>query len=291
MCIGYTHTWSKRRTMSSSSRQGVVFATEVKALSSRFGMGIGYSWAILLIWWVHFMRWILICALNFNWSVCCYRILESILKGRSFSTRRMSSTSIRLGSRHDMTLSRDDLSRAFFCSAAVYESSTEEAEILFRKTQREHPAVRFAKVHMSLNLPGEQKFLVAYAEDAIFIAFRGTTTLEDVAANLKLANHSRFGDAFHSGFFKRTDVFFKPGCDSMPGLLSLRKRIIFCGHSLGGAVAHMVLLRLFVENNWNLKDVSHYSQDWCSTCSHINNSSVVISALVLATQGFHRLCL
>ncbi len=223
--------------------------------------------------------------------MCCYRILESILKGRSFSTRRMSSTSIRLGSNDDRTLPRDDLSRAFFCSVAVYESSTEEAEMLFRKTQREHPAVRFAKVHMSLNLPGEQKFLVAYADDAIFIAFRGTTTLGDVATNLKLANHSRFGGAFHSGFFKRTDVFVKPDCNPMPGLLSLQKRIIFCGHSLGGAVAHMVLLRLLVENNWNPNDVGHYSQDWCSTCSHINNSSVVISALVLATQGFHGLCL
>ncbi|CAK9856866.1 unnamed protein product [Sphagnum jensenii] len=166
----------------------------------------------------------------------------------------MSSTSIRLGSNDDRTLRRDDLSRAFFCSVAVYESSTEEAEILFRKTQSEHPAVRFAKVHMSLNLPGEQKFLVAYADDAIFIAFRGTTTLEDIAANLKVANHSGFGGAFHSGFFKRTDVFFQPNCDPMPGLFSLQKRIIFCGHSLGGAVAHMVLLRLLVENNLNTND-------------------------------------
>ncbi|CAK9881404.1 unnamed protein product [Sphagnum jensenii] len=182
------------------------------------------------------------------------RILESILKVWSFSTRRMSSTSIRLGSNDDRTLPRDDLSRAFFCSVAVYGSSTEEAEMLFRKTQREHPAVRFAKVHMSLDLPGEQKFLVAYADDAIFIAFRGTTTLEDVATNLKLANHSRFGGAFHSGFFKRTDVFVKPDCNPMLGLFSLQKRIIFCGHSLGGAVAHMVLFRLLVENNWNPND-------------------------------------
>ncbi len=214
-----------------------------------------------------------------------------LVRGRSFSTRRMSSTSIGLGRNDERMPSREDLSRAFFCSAAVYESSNERAEILLQNTQRHYPTITFAKVHMSLDLFGEQKFLVAYAEDAIFIAFRGTTTLEDVAINLKLARKSGFGGAFHRGFFQRSDVFFKPDCDLMPGLFSLQKRIIFCGHSLGGAVAHMVLFRLLVENMWNLDDVSHYSQDWFSTHSQINNNLVVISAFVLATPGFGRLCL
>jgi len=187
--------------------------------------------------------------------------------------------------------SREDLSRAFFCSAAVYESSNERAEIMLQNTQRDYPTIKFEKVHMSLDLFGEHKFLVAYAEDAIFIAFRGTTSLEDIATNLKLARDSRFGGAFHCGFFKRSDVFFKPDCNPILGLLSLQKRIIFCGHSLGGAVAHMVLFRLFVENNWNFEDVSHYSQEWFSTYSQINNNSVVISEFVLATPGSRGLCL
>jgi len=216
---------------------------------------------------------------------------KSILKGRSFSTRRMSSTPIGLGRDGERMPSREDLSRAFFCSAAVYESSNESAEILLQNTQREYPTIKFAKVHMSLDLFGEHKFLVAYAEDAIFIAFRGTTTLEDIATNLKLATDPSFGGAFHWGFFKRSDVFFKPDCNPIQGLLSLRKRIIFCGHGLGGAVAHMVLFRLFVVNNWNFKDVSHYSQAWFSTSSQINNNSVVISEFVLATPGFRGLYL
>jgi hypothetical protein len=166
----------------------------------------------------------------------------------------MSSTPIGLGRDGERMPSREDLSRAFFCSAAVYESSNESAEILLQNTQREYPTIKFAKVHMSLDLFGEHKFLVAYAEDAIFIAFRGTTTLEDIATNLKLATDPSFGGAFHWGFFKRSDVFFKPDCNPIQGLLSLRKRIIFCGHGLGGAVAHMVLFRLFVVNNWNFKD-------------------------------------
>jgi hypothetical protein len=122
---------------------------------------------------------------------------------------------------------------------------------------------------MSLELLGQQKFLVAYAEDAIFIAFRGTETLDDLATDLKTVNHPKFGGAFHAGFFERADVFMGSDQNPMKGLLSLNKRIIFCGHSLGGAVAHMVLLRYLLENNWNLDEVSHYSQHPCSTCSQV----------------------
>jgi hypothetical protein len=129
--------------------------------------------------------------------------------------------------------SKEDLSRAFFCSEAVYESSNGGAEIFLQNTQRHYPTIQFAKVHMSLDLFGQHKFLVAYAEDAIFIAFRGTTTLEDIATNLKLARDPRYGGAFHSGFFKRSDVFFKPDCNPILGLLSLQKRIIFCGWGCG----------------------------------------------------------
>ncbi|CAM6066599.1 unnamed protein product [Sphagnum tenellum] len=167
----------------------------------------------------------------------------------------MSSSSIQPGCCDD-TLSRDDLSRAYFCSEAVYKSSVTRATAFLQKTQCDHPIVRFEKVHMSLELLGQQKFLVAYAEDAIFIAFRGTETLDDLAADLKMVNHPKFGGAFHAGFFKRADVFMGSDQNPMKGLLSLNKRIIFCGHSLGGAVAHMVLLRYLLEENWKVDEQS-----------------------------------
>ncbi|CAM6060105.1 unnamed protein product [Sphagnum tenellum] len=84
--------------------------------------------------------------------------------------------------------------------------------------------------------------------------FEAPQLLKTLPTNLKLARDSRLGGALHCGFSKRSDVFFKPDCNPILGLLSLQKRIIFCGHSLGGAVAHMVLFRLFVENNWNFQD-------------------------------------
>lgn len=133
---------------------------------------------------------------------------------------------------------------------------------------------------MSLELLGQQKFLVAYAEDVIFIAFRGTQTLDDLATDLKMVNRPKFGGAFHAGFSKRADVFMGSDQNPMKGLLSLNKRIIFCGHSLGGAVAHMVLLGYLLENNWNLDEVSHYSQHPCSTCSQVT----LLVQLLLALQ-------
>ncbi|CAK9866930.1 unnamed protein product [Sphagnum jensenii] len=92
------------------------------------------------------------------------------------------------------------------------------------------------------------KFMVAYANDAIFIAFRGTTTPQHLAKTLRMDNHDM---KFHAGFFKRANVFMGPGHKNiMHELLRSGKRIIFCGHSLGGAVAHMVLLRILLEDNW-----------------------------------------
>ncbi|CAM6015418.1 unnamed protein product [Sphagnum balticum] len=92
------------------------------------------------------------------------------------------------------------------------------------------------------------KFMVAYANDAIFIAFSGTTTPQRLAKTLQMDNHDM---KFHAGFFKRANVFMGPGHKNiMHELLSSGKRIIFCGHSSGGAVAHMVLLRILLEDNW-----------------------------------------
>jgi hypothetical protein len=110
---------------------------------------------------------------------------------------------------------------------------------------------------MSVDLYSDgQKFLVAYAADAIFIAFRGTTTCKDVASNLRTDNHHKFGGSFHAGFFKRANDFLHVHDETLPSnrvwelIHESKKRIVFCGHSLGGAVAHMVLLLILLEENW-----------------------------------------
>lgn len=161
----------------------------------------------------------------------------------------------------DKKLSEDDLCGALFCSMAVYMTNA-EAESFFREPQFCFPSITVDKVHMSLN-PSEggprQKFLVAYIENCIFIAFRGTENLHDVACDIKINRHyQKFGGTFHKGFFDRADAFMGSNHSPLRGLLKTGKRIIFCGHSLGGAVAHMVLLRFLLEYDLLLNNVRQY---------------------------------
>ncbi len=54
---------------------------------------------------------------------------------------------------------------------------------------------------------------------------------------------------FHKGFLKRSDVFNVGRGPYLPLLELLSKperRIILCGHAVGGAVSHMILLRFLL---------------------------------------------
>ncbi len=154
------------------------------------------------------------------------------------------------------TLRTDDITRALVCATAVYEK---DATHFFAQSQR---GIQFEKVHMSLNLTDPpQRFMVAYSEDAIFIAFRGTETLADMCCDLEIDAQARFEGRFHRGFFKRSKVFYvgeSPQLLIFELLRDSQRRVILCGHSLGGAVSHMVLLRFLLENNmYHVLPVSH----------------------------------
>ena len=160
----------------------------------------------------------------------------------------LSYRSVLLGN-SDNKLSRDDLSRALFCSMAVYENNA-GAEHLFRTAQTAYPNATFEKVHMAKDLRNAHKFLVAYRENCVFVAFQGTKNLKDVASDMRIDRHTaKFGGFFHKGFYDRADSFASSDQSPLPGLLATKKRIIFCGHSLGGAVAHIVLFRFLLEND------------------------------------------
>jgi hypothetical protein len=155
------------------------------------------------------------------------------------------------------TLRTDDITRALVCATAVYEK---DATHFFAQSQRDF---QFEKVHMSLDLTDPpQRFMVAYSRDAIFIAFRGTETFADVSCDLEIDVLPRFEGRFHRGFFKRSKVLY---VGQSPQLLMFellrsdpQRRVILCGHSMGGAVSHMVLLRFLLENNmYYVLPVSH----------------------------------
>ncbi|CAK9863589.1 unnamed protein product [Sphagnum jensenii] len=158
------------------------------------------------------------------------------------------------------TLRTDDISRALVCATAVYEK---DATHFFAQSQR---GIQFEKVHMSLDLTDPpQRFMVAYSRDAIFIAFRGTETFADVSCDLEIDGLARFQGRFHRGFFKRSKVFY---VGQSPQLLMFellrsdpQRRVILCGHSMGGAVSHMVLLRFLLENNmYNVLPTAYHTE-------------------------------
>ncbi len=143
---------------------------------------------------------------------------------------------------------KEDLSRAIFCAQVVSHEDDAGAKKFLEQSQLTDPGIQFHEIQMSLDYGDkDQKFLVAHANDATFIAFRGTKTLEDVTDTFQIDEHSK--RHFHNGFLNRSDVF-KAGMAPYQPLLELLqrsgRRIILCGHAVGGAVSHMILLRFLL---------------------------------------------
>jgi hypothetical protein len=143
---------------------------------------------------------------------------------------------------------KEVLSRAIFCAQVISHDDDAGAENFLVQSQQTHPGIQFEKIQMSLDYGDkEQKFLVAYTNDATFIAFRGTKTLEDVTDTFQIDEYWK--RHFHNGFLKRSDVFNVSSGPYLPLLELLSKpgrRIILCGHAVGGAVSHMILLRFLL---------------------------------------------
>ncbi|KAG0599207.1 hypothetical protein M758_12G135600 [Ceratodon purpureus] len=162
------------------------------------------------------------------------------------------------GAGRGLTFLKDkrDLSRAIACAAAISErDSVAKCLGMFMALDQEN---RFEKVYIS-QPEEEQQFVVAYAEDAVFIGFQGSKKLKDYACDMmsNKVEKSGTGDlgSYHNGTFQCSDAFFGLlGSRILEFLaasfIELKKRIVFCGHSLGGAVAHMVLMRLLLENQY-----------------------------------------
>ena len=81
--------------------------------------------------------------------------------------------------------------------------------------------------------------------DRIYVAFRGTKDLNDWKFNLQAFRErcgSNIRGKFHSGFLQRALKF------PMETILSeenfKNSTVVLCGHSLGGAIASIVAIRL-----------------------------------------------
>ena len=90
----------------------------------------------------------------------------------------------------------------------------------------------------------ENRTQMAYAvliHDTIFLVFQGSQSNEDTVLDIKFFPKSESGCLVHRGFQKALDIIW----DQIVGFLSQLsdEKIIFTGHSLGGALAQLAALR------------------------------------------------
>ncbi|XP_035687456.1 uncharacterized protein LOC118423420 [Branchiostoma floridae] len=153
-----------------------------------------------------------------------------------------------------------DIQRALVCCQAVYEETPEAVQEFLTTELTSHD---FGSA--SVSCYGPVSYMVAETEDKdeVFIAFRGTGKLTDVMANCsdwqQLASsgpdesQTALGGRCHAGFLKLASTIpvdpflqkyqsYSPA-DNAEGC----HRIVLCGHSLGGAVSHIVALNMLVE--------------------------------------------
>ncbi|XP_078618267.1 uncharacterized protein LOC144885928 [Branchiostoma floridae x Branchiostoma japonicum] len=143
-----------------------------------------------------------------------------------------------------------DIQRALVCCQAVYEETPEAVQEFLKKDLESHD---FASA--SVSCYGRVSYMVAETngKDEIFIAFRGTSGFQDVMDDCSVwqqlassgpdGKQTAMGGRCHAGFRKLAstipvDPFLKK---------YHRHRVVLCGHSLGGAVSHIVALNMLVE--------------------------------------------
>lgn len=89
-----------------------------------------------------------------------------------------------------------------------------------------------------------QAYVIANQE-ALIVTFRGTESrIDDWVTNADTTKINRFGGQIHKGFAEAMDSVFSELVKAILDYHTGSQKIIFCGHSLGGALAVLTVARL-----------------------------------------------
>ncbi|XP_078662758.1 uncharacterized protein LOC144906412 [Branchiostoma floridae x Branchiostoma belcheri] len=150
------------------------------------------------------------------------------------------------------TMNSGDVQRALICCQAVYLSDlpdTDAVQQFFASEGKLHDFVR-----VSVSRYGPVRYLLAETgnREEVYVAFKGTSDFGDVMSDLSFwqegagqsgdSHNSGVGGKYHSGFMRL--AFLIPAHRILEEYSN--SRIVVCGHSLGGAVAHIVALNMMV---------------------------------------------
>jgi len=125
--------------------------------------------------------------------------------------------------------------KALIASMLSYAPDAAAVGKILRERDEYHDFVSVARAPED----SRQQYVVVLARTEMYVALRGTSNLKDWMSNIQLhGQRSAFGK-LHAGFARRAKLI---ELDQIVAQANGRK-IIFCGHSLGGACAQIVTLR------------------------------------------------
>ena len=170
--------------------------------------------------------------------------LESILSADSLHYSEVETICPEVENYNQPDAFRNDiLKNSLILSEAVYEDDPLQ---YLNNERNSHCLKSFVKSQHT-----ECSFLLAESADdsTVYISFRGTSNLEDLVIDLeiKLKRGDKvpsFG-SFHAGFLERADLF--PVAKIIKSDLVTGKNLVFCGHSMGGAVSSIVYIQVALE--------------------------------------------
>ncbi|XP_078617623.1 uncharacterized protein LOC144885574 [Branchiostoma floridae x Branchiostoma japonicum] len=144
-----------------------------------------------------------------------------------------------------------DIQLALVCCQAVYEKTPEAVQEFLKKDLESHNFVT-----VSVACHGRVPYMVAETDnDEVFIAFMGTGSFQDVMNDCSLWQQlaSSGPGGRQTAMEGECHAVFRKLASTIPVDPFLKKyygknyRIVLCGHSLGGAVSHIVALNMLVE--------------------------------------------